>query len=121
MLITSICRTATSSGGTERRPFAWNRNRSDERSSNDDSAKEPLMLGTFIIGILAGWLAGKLMRGSGYGIIGDLVLGLVGGVVGGWLFRDMHVRGPNGAIGALVVATIGAVVLVGIAHTIRRI
>jgi len=79
------------------------------------------MLGAIIIGILAGWLAGKLMRGSGYGIIGDLVLGLVGGVVGGWLFREMHVRGPNGAIGALVVATIGAVVLVGIAHTIRRI
>jgi uncharacterized membrane protein YeaQ/YmgE (transglycosylase-associated protein family) len=79
------------------------------------------MLGTIIIGILAGWLAGKLMRGSGYGIIGDLVLGLVGGVVGGWLFRELHVRGPNGAIGALVVATIGAVVLVGIAHTIRRI
>ena len=79
------------------------------------------MLGAIIIGILAGWLAGKLMRGSGYGIIGDLVLGLVGGVVGGWLFRELHVRGPNGAIGALVVATIGAVVLVGIAHTIRRI
>ena len=79
------------------------------------------MLGTIIIGILAGWLAGKLMRGSGYGIIGDLVLGLVGGVVGGWLFRELHVRGPNGAIGALVVATIGAVILVGIAHTIRRI
>ena len=79
------------------------------------------MLGAIIIGILAGWLAGKLMRGSGYGILGDLVLGLVGGVVGGWLFRELNIRGPNGAIGALVVATIGAVVLVFIAHTIRRV
>jgi len=78
------------------------------------------MLGAIIIGILAGWLAGKLMRGSGYGILGDLVLGLVGGVVGGWLFRELNIRGPNGAIGALVVATTGAVVLVFIAHTIRR-
>ena len=79
------------------------------------------MLGAIIIGILAGWLAGKLMRGSGYGILGDLVLGLVGGVVGGWLFRELNIRGPNGAIGALVVATTGAVVLVFIAHTIRRV
>ncbi len=79
------------------------------------------MLGAIIIGILAGWLAGKLMRGAGYGIIGDLVLGLVGGVVGGWLFGALNVRGPNGAIGALAVATIGAVILVGIAHTIRRV
>ncbi|HSU89951.1 MAG TPA: GlsB/YeaQ/YmgE family stress response membrane protein [Sporolactobacillaceae bacterium] len=79
------------------------------------------MLGAIIIGILAGWLAGKLMRGRGYGILGDLVLGLVGGVVGGWLFRELNIRGPNGAIGALVVATTGAVVLVFIAHTIRRV
>jgi len=79
------------------------------------------MLGAIIVGILAGWLAGKLMRGAGYGIIGDLVLGLVGGVVGGWLFGALNVRGPNGAIGALAVATIGAVILVGIAHTIRRV
>lgn len=79
------------------------------------------MLGAIIIGILAGWLAGKLMRGSGYGIIGDLVLGLIGGVVGGWLFSALNVPGPNGAIGALVVATIGAVILVFIAHTIRRV
>ena len=61
------------------------------------------------------------MRGSGYGILGDLVLGLVGGVVGGWLFSALNVPGPNGAIGELVVATIGAVILVFIAHTIRRV
>jgi uncharacterized membrane protein YeaQ/YmgE (transglycosylase-associated protein family) len=79
------------------------------------------MLGAIVIGILAGWLAGKLMRGRGYGILGDLVLGLIGGVVGGWLFRELNIRGPNGAIGALVVATTGAVVLVFIAHTIRRV
>jgi uncharacterized membrane protein YeaQ/YmgE (transglycosylase-associated protein family) len=79
------------------------------------------MLGAIIIGILAGWLAGKLMRGRGYGLIGDLILGLVGGVVGGWLFSALNVRGPNGALGALVVATIGAVILVGIAHAIRRV
>jgi uncharacterized membrane protein YeaQ/YmgE (transglycosylase-associated protein family) len=75
------------------------------------------MLGEIVVGILAGWLAGKLMRGRGYGILGDLVLGLVGGVVGGWLFRQLNIRGPNGALGALVVATCGAVILVFIVHT----
>jgi uncharacterized membrane protein YeaQ/YmgE (transglycosylase-associated protein family) len=78
------------------------------------------MLGAIVVGILAGWLAGKLMRGRGYGIIGDLVLGLVGGVVGDWLFRQLHIRGPNGALGALVVATCGAVILVFIVHTMVR-
>lgn len=79
------------------------------------------MIGTIIIGILAGWLAGKLMRGAGFGIIGDLVLGLIGGVVGGWLFGALNVPGPSGFIGALIVATIGAVVLVWIAHMIRSV
>jgi uncharacterized membrane protein YeaQ/YmgE (transglycosylase-associated protein family) len=77
------------------------------------------MLGTIIIGILAGWLAGKLMRGRGFGLIGDLVLGLIGGVIGGWIFTELNVPGPNGAIGSLAIATVGAVILVWIAHTVR--
>lgn len=78
------------------------------------------MIGTIIIGILAGWLAGKLMSGGGYGLIGDLVLGLIGGVVGGWIFAQLNVAGPSGVIGSLVVATIGAVILVAIVHLVRR-
>jgi len=77
------------------------------------------ILGTIVVGILAGWLAGKIMRGSGYGVIADLLLGLVGGVVGGWIFAQLNVAGPSGVLGALVVATIGAMVLVGITHLIR--
>ena len=77
------------------------------------------MLGTILIGLIAGWLAGKLMRGRGFGLIGDLVLGLIGGVVGGWIFTQLNVPGPNGAIGAIFVATIGAVILVFIAHAVR--
>ena len=78
------------------------------------------MIGTIIIGILAGWLAGKLMSGGGYGLIGDLVLGLIGGVVGGWIFAQLNVAGPSGVIGSLVVAPIGAVILVAIVHLVRR-
>lgn len=78
------------------------------------------MIGTIIIGILAGWLAGKVMRGQGYGLIGDLILGLIGGVVGGWLFAQLQVAGPSGVIGSLVVATVGAIILVWITHLIRH-
>jgi len=78
------------------------------------------MIGTIIIGILAGWLAGKIMSGGGYGVIMDLVLGLIGGVLGGWIFEQLNVAGPSGFIGSLVVATIGAVVLVAIVHLVRR-
>jgi len=79
------------------------------------------MIGTIIIGILAGWLAGKIMSGGGYGVIMDLILGLIGGVVGGWIFAQLNAAGPSGFIGSLVVATIGAVVLVAIVHLVRRV
>ena len=60
------------------------------------------------------------MRGAGFGLIGDLILGLIGGLVGGWIFGALGVPGPNGTIGAIIVATIGAVILVWISHIIRE-
>ncbi len=76
------------------------------------------MIGVLIIGLIAGWLAGKLMRGSGYGIVADLVLGLVGAVVGSWLFRQLGIVAV-GSVGFLAMATIGALVLVGAVHLLR--
>ena len=73
-----------------------------------------------IVGIVAGWLAGVIMKGGGYGLIGDLILGLVGALVGGWLFSIILPSAePTGLIGSLIVATIGAVVLVAIVRLIR--
>jgi len=80
-----------------------------------------MMLYWIIVGIIAGWLAGKLVRGEGFGLIGDLILGLVGGLVGGWIFGALGIPGPNGLIGGIVVATIGAVILVWISHMIRDV
>jgi uncharacterized membrane protein YeaQ/YmgE (transglycosylase-associated protein family) len=77
------------------------------------------MIATILIGLLAGWLAGMLMRGSGYGIIADIVLGLVGAVVGRAIFMALGVM-PQGALGLLTMATVGALVLVGIAHALKR-
>ena len=76
------------------------------------------MIRVILVGLIAGWLAGKLMHGRGYGLLADIVLGLVGAVIGRWLFTALGVR-VYGGIAFLAMATIGAVVLVGAAHLIR--
>ena len=80
------------------------------------------ILAWIVLGIVAGWLAGLVMRGGGYGIIGDIILGILGAIVGGWLTglllgRDM-VNGFN--IESLIVAVIGAVILVAISRLFSR-
>ena len=69
------------------------------------------LLWEICIGILAGFLAGKIMRGKGYGVLIDLLLGLVGSVVGGFVFGLLGLH-AYGVIGQLVIATAGAVILV---------
>jgi uncharacterized membrane protein YeaQ/YmgE (transglycosylase-associated protein family) len=81
------------------------------------------IIGWIILGLLAGWIAGKIMKGGGYGLIGDIVLGLLGALIGGWVtgaLLGVDVTGLN--IPSLIVAVIGACVLVAIsrAFTGRR-
>jgi len=71
-----------------------------------------------IIGAVAGWLAGKIMRGRGFGLVGDLVVGILGSLVGGFLFRLLGVVSFN-LIGSLVTATVGAVVLLWLIHRLK--
>jgi uncharacterized membrane protein YeaQ/YmgE (transglycosylase-associated protein family) len=71
-----------------------------------------------IIGVLAGWLAGKLTRGRGFGLVGDLVIGILGALVGGFLFRLLNVI-SFGLIGSLVTSTVGAVVLLWLVRRLR--
>jgi uncharacterized membrane protein YeaQ/YmgE (transglycosylase-associated protein family) len=73
-------------------------------------------LGWIILGLIAGWLAGKLVRGEGFGCIGDVILGLIGSVVGGWLFTKLGIFHTNTFLYSLAAATVGAVILVAIAH-----
>ena len=72
-----------------------------------------------LIGLVAGWLAGKLMRGKGYGLIGDLVIGVVGAFLGGWLFGVLHIA-AGGMIGLLVTAFVGAIVLIWLLRLAKR-
>jgi uncharacterized membrane protein YeaQ/YmgE (transglycosylase-associated protein family) len=76
------------------------------------------IIGWIVLGLIAGWLAGMIMRGGGYGIIGDIVLGILGAIVGGWitglvLGADL-VNGFN--VISLIVAVIGAVILIAISR-----
>ncbi len=68
-----------------------------------------------LLGLVAGWLAGKIARGRGFGCIADIVLGLIGSYIGGWLFIKLGIFG-GGFLYSLAAATLGAVILVSIAH-----
>ena len=78
------------------------------------------LLWFLIVGLIAGWLAGLLVKGGGFGLIGDLVVGVVGAFLGGFLFSTLGVSAGGGLIGSIIVATIGAVVLLLIVRLIKR-
>ena len=69
------------------------------------------------LGLIAGWLAGKIARGRGYGCLTDILLGLIGSVLGGWIFRKLEIgTGTGSFLYSLAAATVGAVVLVVVVH-----
>jgi uncharacterized membrane protein YeaQ/YmgE (transglycosylase-associated protein family) len=75
-----------------------------------------------VIGLIAGSLASFVMKGSGFGILGNIVLGIVGAVVGAWGFRELAVRNPiDGIAGTIFVAFVGAVALLFSIHLIRHV
>ena len=73
-----------------------------------------------LVGLVAGWLAGKVMRGAGYGLIGDLVVGVLGALLGGWLFGKLGIAIGSGLLGALITAFVGAVILVWVLRLMKR-
>jgi uncharacterized membrane protein YeaQ/YmgE (transglycosylase-associated protein family) len=79
---------------------------------------QPSWIGLIVIGIIAGWLTGKIVRGAGYGVLGDLLLGLVGAVIGGWIFTQLGIL-AHGLLVGLAAATLGAVLLVTVARLFR--
>ena len=73
-----------------------------------------------IVGLVAGWLAGVVMKGGGFGVIGDIVVGVLGALIGGVLFRSMGVFPGGGLLGAILVALIGAIILIFLLRLIKR-
>ena len=75
----------------------------------------------YFIGAVAGWLAGKIMRGGGFGLLINLVVGIVGGVIGGWVFGLLGI-GPDGSIiGSLVTSLVGAILLLWLISLFKKV
>lgn len=72
-----------------------------------------------VVGLIAGWAAGKIMRGGGYGAIVDILLGIVGAVVGGWLLGALGIH-AGGLVGTIIVAIIGAMFLIWLSRVLKK-
>jgi uncharacterized membrane protein YeaQ/YmgE (transglycosylase-associated protein family) len=79
------------------------------------------ILAALVIGAIAGWLAGVIVRGAGFGLVGNIVVGIIGALVAGWLLPQLHVELASGTLGAILNATIGAVVVLVILSLIKRV
>jgi uncharacterized membrane protein YeaQ/YmgE (transglycosylase-associated protein family) len=77
------------------------------------------LISWIIVGLIAGWLAGKIMKGSGYGTGMDILLGMVGAIVGGWILHLLGFYHSGGLIPSILVATLGAVILVWLARKLK--
>jgi uncharacterized membrane protein YeaQ/YmgE (transglycosylase-associated protein family) len=71
-----------------------------------------------IVGLIAGWLAGQFMRGGGYGVLGDIIIGIVGAFLGGLLFGIIAPGSSAGLLGSIVVAFIGACLLIALVRAL---
>jgi uncharacterized membrane protein YeaQ/YmgE (transglycosylase-associated protein family) len=100
-----------------------NGNRWCAAAENSGSSQEDRMLMSFIwwiiVGLIAGWAAGKIMRGGGYGPLMDIVLGIVGAVVGGWLLGALGIY-AGGLIGTIIVAIVGAMFLIWLSRLLKK-
>ena len=72
-----------------------------------------------VVGLIAGWLAGKIMKGSGFGIIGDIIVGIAGAFVASWLFPKLGIAIGTGLVREIIYSAIGAIVLLLIVRLIR--
>jgi uncharacterized membrane protein YeaQ/YmgE (transglycosylase-associated protein family) len=78
------------------------------------------LLWWIIIGLIAGFLAGKVMKGGGFGVLMDIVIGMVGGIIGGWLFGMLGIFPGGGLIGSILVAFVGACIFLWLVRLIKK-
>jgi len=76
------------------------------------------ILAWLIVGLIAGWLAGQFMRGGGYGVLGDIIMGIVGAFIGGIVFGIIAPGSSAGFLGSIVVAFIGACLLIALVRAL---
>lgn len=73
-----------------------------------------------VVGAIAGWLAGSVMKGGGFGLLGDIVVGIVGAFLGAWLFAQLGISAGGGTVGLFITAFVGAIVLLLLIRLIKR-
>jgi uncharacterized membrane protein YeaQ/YmgE (transglycosylase-associated protein family) len=79
------------------------------------------ILAALVIGAIAGWLAGLIVRGAGFGLIGNMVVGIIGALVAGWVLPQLGITLATGTFGAILDATVGAVIVLVILSLIKRV
>jgi uncharacterized membrane protein YeaQ/YmgE (transglycosylase-associated protein family) len=78
------------------------------------------MLYAIVVGLIAGWATGKIMKGSGYGVLVDIVLGIAGAVVGRWILMSLNIYAGGGLVPSILVAIVGAVILVSLIRALKH-
>jgi uncharacterized membrane protein YeaQ/YmgE (transglycosylase-associated protein family) len=78
------------------------------------------LLVILLVGLAAGWLAGQIVQGTGFGLVGDIVIGILGAFIASWLFPTLGLRLGGGIIATIIAAAIGAVILLVVVRLIRR-
>lgn len=78
------------------------------------------LLVILLVGLVAGWLAGQIVQGQGFGLVGDMIIGVVGAFLAGWLLPQFGIMLGSGMVAAIINATIGALVLLLIVRVARR-
>ena len=77
------------------------------------------LLVILLVGVIAGWLAGQIVRGTGFGLIADLCIGIVGALIGSWLLPQLGIHLGGGIVAAIISATIGAILLLVVIRLVR--
>jgi uncharacterized membrane protein YeaQ/YmgE (transglycosylase-associated protein family) len=78
------------------------------------------LLVILLIGAIAGWLAGQIVQGTGFGLLGDIVIGIIGAFIASWLFPQLGLHLGAGIVAEIIAATVGAVLLLVIMRLVRR-
>jgi uncharacterized membrane protein YeaQ/YmgE (transglycosylase-associated protein family) len=78
------------------------------------------LLYSLLVGAIAGWLAGKLMKGGGFGLLFNIILGIAGGLVAGWLFEKLGINFMDGIIGDVLKGAIGASIVLFVANFLKN-
>ncbi len=89
------------------------------RSTGERMGTESLLI-ALVIGAIAGWIAGAVVKGGGFGLVGDIVLGIVGALLAGWIFPTLGISLGGGWLGAIISAAIGAIIILVLIKIVKR-